>query len=134
MKEKTKARLKIFFLNQALEQFTGKYPLPNMRTVFLILMFISALIRNWTFLLISVIGEIIFYEINLYKSGEYIHWYREWQKKLNKKRKEKEGSKCYYFKNGKCTSNFSKDLICNGVYSESCPYPVLKKELDEQKI
>lgn len=128
MNKKTKARIKIFILNQALEQFTEKYPLPNMRTVFFVLMFISALIRNWTFLLISTIGEIIFYEINLYKSGEYIHWYRGWQKKLNQKRKEKEDEKCIHCKEGKCTCDYTKrfcnkDIECDGInVSEDCPY------------
>jgi hypothetical protein len=129
MKEKTKARLKIFALNQLLEPLTEKYSLPNMRTIFFILMFISALIRNWTFLLISTIGELIFYEINLYKSGEYIHWYREWQKKINKKRKEKEGERCIYYKEGKCNSDYSKNVECDGInISDDCPYPKLIKE------
>jgi hypothetical protein len=127
MNKKTIHRIKIFLINQLLEPWTEKISLPNSRTIFFILILIFSILKNWTFLLISIAGDFLFYEIHLFKSGEYIHWYRDLQKRANRKRKDKTGSKCIFYKDGKCNSDYASDIKCDGIsVPVNCPYQILK--------
>ncbi|MFA6073968.1 MAG: hypothetical protein WC758_07675 [Candidatus Woesearchaeota archaeon] len=97
MKPETIFKLKTFLLAQLVEPWTDSFSLPNARTIFLILGAIALLLKNKTLCIISAIGFLIFYEIDYYKSGKYIAWYRQrkmssWneaKKKIKQEKKDK---------------------------------------------
>jgi len=93
-KEKFKFKLKTFLIYTILWPWTERMAIPNLSTVSLIALFISLLIRNFTFVWISFGAWIIFYGIKEWKSGEFIYWYRQMKYRkrnetLKKAREEK---------------------------------------------
>lgn len=94
MKPETKFKLKTFAMAQLVEPWTDSFSLPNARTVFLALGITSLILKNKTLCILSAIGFLIFYEIDYYKSGKYIAWYRQrkmssWNEAKKKLRQEK---------------------------------------------
>lgn len=87
MDEKIKFRLKTFFYYLVMEPWTEKFSFPNLGTIFWIMILIFLALRKPLLLWISIIIEILLYGIKEYKSGKYIHWYR--QKRNEKLKKEK---------------------------------------------
>lgn len=97
MEEQFKFKIRTFLYYLLVEPFTEKITLPNPSTICWISIFLSLIFKIFWLLWISIILGVFFYIYKEFKSGEYIHWYRERKmksfndikKKLKKEKKEK---------------------------------------------
>lgn len=77
----TKFKIKTFLYYLIIEPWTEKVSLPNFRFLIWILIIIASLFRLTYILLISVIIGVILHLVYEYKSGKFIYWYRQYQRK-----------------------------------------------------
>ena len=77
MEQQTKFKFKTFLYYLLVEPWTERFTLPNFRTIAWILIIVSLVIKSTFLLIISIMIGLISYLTYEFKSGKYIHWYRQ---------------------------------------------------------